>query len=560
MTARKVPVSGMVPASAPRPPENKAPDHEQTIIRRKLLILSLQHPTVAESPGLGEILLPFFFAAMETCWIDAIFIGLVGIDLFQTHAPLMPLWAPFLLLVGSQWILNQLERRAAIQPGKQLSAPIETQQHKTAPVSSWPLILFIAVATLFIVWLSAFAQTAMFLDPRWLLAMVSDFLFLNLVAFHVFVLIALSLYFCWRGMRLLYRDYEPSHIFSTLRLGMAIIFLVILVRAGEISAGAKLSDDTLLLLLIPIFLFLSLAAHSLAKVNFLRHTRKFNQEDSILPHERAILVVIGAIGIVLLLIAWIVDTVASPTLLLNTERAFSWLGQVYDWLVQILAVVFVFLATPIFWLFDLYFRLFPQRKPLQQSGSPKGRLPVAPHGGNGAAALIPIIKILLPLVLLLCVFLLIRWILRNRRRVRLVRSSRAVELHESVWSWALFWAQLRALLFAFFSRFTRRRKHGSDIPAMEEIQGEPPARTIREIYRALLKRASARGFPRKKFETPYEFHQRLAQQLPASDPQLALLTEIYIATRYGSIVPDQSEVARVQQAWAALQREWQEGT
>ncbi len=405
----------------------------------------------------------------------------------------------------------------------QAQADAHSPQSKMAPASSWPLILFVAVATLFIVWLSAFTQTAIFLDPRWLLAMVSDFLFLNLVAFHVFVLIALSLYFCWRGMHLLYRDYEPSHIFSTLRLGMAIIFLVILVRAGEISAGAKLSDDTLLLLLVPIFLFLSLSAHSLAKVNFLRHTRTFSLEDSILPHERAILAVIGAIGIALLLIAWIVDTVASPTLLANTERAFSWLGQAYDWLVQILAVVFVFLATPIFWLFDLYFSLFPPRKPLSQSGGASGKSPITAHGGNGAAVLIPIIKILLPLVLILCVLLLIRWMLRNRRRLRLVRSSRAVELHESVWSWALFLAQLRALLLVLFSRFRRRSRHSSDVPAIEEIQGKPAARTIREIYRALLKRASARGLPRKKFETPYEFQQRLALKLPASDPELALL-------------------------------------
>jgi hypothetical protein len=548
----------MIPASDPPQPEDKATNHEQTILRRKLLILSLQYPAVAESPGLGEILLPFFFAAMETCWIDAIFIGLAGFDLFQTHAPLMPLWAPFLLLVGSQWILNQLERRGAIKPGTRVQEQVQTgnQQNKTVPVSSWPLILFVAIATLFIVWLSVYTQTAIFLDPRWLLAMFSDFLFLNLAAFHVFVIIALSLYFCWRGMRLLYRDYEPSHIFSTMRLGMAIIFVVILVRAGEISAGAKLSDETLLLLLVPIFLFLSLAAHSLAKVNFLRHTRKFSLEGSILPHERAILGVIGTIGVALLFIAWIVNTLTSPTLLANTERAFSWLGQVYDGFVQVLAVVFVFLATPIFWLFSLYFSLFPQRKPLQQSGSPKSRPLVSPHTADGAA-IIPVIKILLPLVLILCVLLLIRWILRNRRRVRLARSSRAVELHESVWSWTLFWAQLRAMLRLLFSRFTRRRHTAVTGGVMEEIQGEPAARTIREIYRALLKRAAALGIPRKRFETPYEFHQRLAHRLPTSAPHLALVTDVYIATRYGGITPDRAELARVQQAWAMLQREWE---
>ncbi len=53
---------------------------------------------------LGDILLPFLFAAMETCWLDAIFIGP-----FQSYQPLMPLWAPFVLIIGSQWILSRLE-------------------------------------------------------------------------------------------------------------------------------------------------------------------------------------------------------------------------------------------------------------------------------------------------------------------------------------------------------------------------------------------------------------------------------------------------------------------
>jgi hypothetical protein len=550
----------MIPESAPRRPEKTTSDHEQTIIRHKIMILSLQHPSVADSPGLGEILLPFFFAAMETCWIDAIFIGLAGFDLFQTHAPLMPLWAPFLLLVGTQWILNQLERRSAIKVGSATQVQTQGQTGSTenalTHMSLGPLILFVAVSTLFIVWLSAYTRTAIFVDPRWLLAMVNDFLFLNLVAFHVFFVIALSLYFCWRGMRLLYRDYEPSNIFSTLRLGMAIIFVVILVRAGEISAGAKLTDDAQLLLLMPIFLFLSLTAHSLAKVNFLRHTRTFNLEGSILPHEQAILGVIGAIGAALLFIAWLVYTVANPIALANTERAFRWVGPVYDWLVQIIATVFVFLVTPIFWLFAFYFRLFPPPNVFRQSGVPKSRLPVAPKASDGAA-LIPFIKILLPLVLILSVFLLIRWMLRNRRRVRLVRSARAVELRESLWSWTLFLAQLRAMLRLFFRRFKRRHAAGTGA-VMEEIQGEPAARTIREIYRAMLKRAAARGLPRKRCETPYEFNQRLAHQLPASASHLALLTEVYIATRYGSILPDPAELARVQQAWAMLQREWKE--
>src|SRR5438046_1754100 len=100
----------------PKQPEDKTESQEmplaKAVRRRRQHLLSMRTTELAQ-PSLGEILLPFLFAAMETCWIDAIFIGLADIGLFESHAPLMPLWAPFVLIIGSQWILSLLERRAA---------------------------------------------------------------------------------------------------------------------------------------------------------------------------------------------------------------------------------------------------------------------------------------------------------------------------------------------------------------------------------------------------------------------------------------------------------------
>src|SRR5438874_3571434 len=65
------------------------------------------------APSLGEILLPFLFSVMEASWIDAILIGLAGFGLFQTYSTLVPLWAPFVLLLGTQLNLTLLEQRTA---------------------------------------------------------------------------------------------------------------------------------------------------------------------------------------------------------------------------------------------------------------------------------------------------------------------------------------------------------------------------------------------------------------------------------------------------------------
>ncbi len=544
--------------------ENQEKSLERTTLRRSLDILALGYTELPETPSLGEVLLPFLFAAAETCWVDAIFIGLAGLDFFQSRAPLMPLWAPFVLIVGTQWILSRAERRSASAPApdnastKAGSEGQQAEHTRKALPGSRPLILFASLTTLFVIWLTMYAQTAFFLDPRWLLALLNDILFLNVNAYHVFTIIALSLYFCWRGMRLLYHEYEPGHIFTTLRVGMIIIVLVILVRAGQASAGVTFNDDALLLLLVPIFLFLSLSAHALARITFLRHTHPLSSESNIDVHERAVLAVIGTIGLALLLIAWLVDTIANPALLIGIQQTFSFLGQVYDWLVLILASLIVALVTPLFLLISWIFSLLPHPAPShRQIGLPSRRQPPVLHPAAASPVIVLILKVLLPILFFVLVVIVARWILRYRRRVRLVSRPKDAELHESIWSWALFWSQFKAWLRMLFRRFARHGDgHEAAKASMEEMPLEPAARSIREIYKALLRRAAARGYPRKKEETPYEFRQRLDERLPVSEPELTTVTEAYTATRYGEVVPDEAEVAEVRQAWTALEQKW----
>jgi len=149
--------------------------------------------------------------------------------------------------------------------------------------------------------------------------------------------------------------------------------------------------------------------------------------------------------------------------------------------------------------------------------------------------------------------------MRRRQRVRIIANRRVEELRESLWSWTLFWAQLKALLLSLFRRFFPQRATREEGQASTEaIDTEPTARNIREIYRALLKRAAARGYPRRKDETPYEFRQRLDEKTPLAEPQLTVVTEAYTATRYGAIVPGEAAVAHIQQEWAALEQKWRE--
>lgn len=531
-------------------------------VQRKLHQIAPSLDDGLETPSMGMLLIPFLFAAMEACWIDAIFLGLATLGLFQMHSPLMPLWVPFLVIAGSQWLYNRLVLRAA-----QVSGSVSGQGEKSLEdgadfsVARW-FVLPLIIVTLFTIWLSMYMPVFFVLDPRWLLSMLSDILSLNVQAYHTISIIVLCAYFCWRGIRLTERDYEPSQIFATLRLGIGVMLAVIVIRAASASGGVVQPNEVTLLLLIPIFLFLSLSAHALARINFVRHSHQLDTETSINAQERAVLFVISSVGGVLLVAAWIADTIGNPALLAQTLQLFQWVNVVYNWLIAAFGILAVIVTAPLFWLLTWYESLFPPHLPPVSSNTSKnGRtgLTNPAHLSPMPPFIIPIVKVLIPIILLLAAFLLLRWVLRRRRRTRIKLRKRMTEIHESVWSWQLFLAQLRALLLAFWHRlFPVRSVAEEEEMLLDDRTAAPNVRTIREMYRAMLKRAAGRGYSRLRIETPYEFQQRLDGRTPLASPHITPITDMYTAIRYGDIVPDEAEVARVRRVWGELERQWSE--
>ena len=524
-----------------------------------------RRPTqTARAPSLGEILLPFLFSVMEASWIDAILIGLAGFGLFQTYSTLVPLWAPFVLLLGTQLILSLLEQRTAkTSPSPSSSVPGDDESSgsaKTTLSGSPLLILFVTLVTLYIIWSSIYSQTAMFFDPRWLFSLLNDILLFNQQAYHLFVVVALSLYLYWRSVRLLHRRYEPSHVFGELRIGMAAIIVVILLRAAQASAQLPLNDELTLLLLVPIFLYFSLSAHALARISFVRHNHPIGLEGDANTHERAVLMTIGIVGITFFIIALLVGTTLNSAILAETQQLSSVLAQLYDVFSQAVAYLIVILLTPIFWLISWLFSLLPHHA--SSVNLPKGRAPqhqriVLPHADT-ITAIIPFIKIIIPVLLIVLAIIIIRWIIRFRRNLGATGKQKGADLHESLWSWNLFWHQFKALLRSLFGRFFPQKESPQEPLTLEEIHAEPNARSIREVYRALLRSAALRGYPRSKNETPSEFQQRLNEKTPLAEPQLAAVTDAYIATRYGGAVPPEAEVAQVRQQWTSLEQKWRQ--
>jgi len=534
----------------PKQIKKESPGISTVVHRLREAIFAPEEPTIS---SIGEFLLPYLLGAMQACWIAAILIGLASAGLFVSSEALIPLWAPFVLILGSLFLFHYLGTRTPKNPAGDSADGVKVVLPETALF----LILFV-VASLFFIWLNLYTQTAFIVDPRWMLVLFNDVLMLNAHFYEAACITGLTFLLGWLGVRLINRNVEPFDVFRALCLGLGVFIVVIILRTGQARAGAVLHNDLSLLLLIPLFLFLSLMAHAQARVVFLRKSHPTGLQGSIVAQERAIIVLIVLLGLAFLLFAVLIGGTTNSVFLTNLEGVLAKVGVVYYWLIEIVAAILVIIVIPVFWLISFIHPSTRVQKanrirPPQSPGNPAINTMQAAF----AHTIIPILTIVLPILFVALMILLIRWTLQRRTRVRKRVNRSDQDIHESLWSWSLFWAQLRSIILALFARFMHRDMIiVDDVVKMEEIEGEPAARSIREIYRAFLRKATRRGYPRKRCETPYEFKQRLDEKVPLTEPQLELITEVYIFTRYGGEVPDEAQLAQIRTHWIELDRKW----
>ncbi len=396
-------------------------------------IFAPEEPTIS---SIGEFLLPYLLGAMQACWIAAILIGLASAGLFVSSTPLIPLWAPFILILGSLFLFHYLGMRT----------PKETTGHTSngvkvvLPETSLFLIL-VGVASLFFVWLNLYSQRAFIFDPKWVLLFFNDVLLLNGYFYEAVCIIGLVFLLGWQGIRLINRNVEPSDVFRALCLGLGVFIVVIILRTGQARQGAVMHNDLSLLLLIPLFLFLSLMAHALARVVFIRKSHPAGLQGSIVAQERAIIMLIGLLGLAFLLFALFIGGTTNSAFLANFEHVLALLGvdvqlvgrnrccnHSYNSHTYLLAYLILASTT------STQLPKVTEFHPLQSTAKPA----ISTMQAAFAHTIIPILSIVLPILFVAFMVLLIRWTLHRRPRVRKRVNRRNQDVHESLWSWSLF--------------------------------------------------------------------------------------------------------------------------
>ena len=107
---------------------------------------------------------------------------------------------------------------------------------------------------------------------------------------------------------------------------------------------------------------------------------------------------------------------------------------------------------------------------------------------------------------------------------------------------------LAGLLSRLWRQVTNLLRGRGDGPMASEV------RDVRRIYHGFLVWARRRGWPKPPGQTPYEFLHHLRAMLPQVDGDLAVITESYVAVRYGSALPSPEAVRAVRDSWRRVRK------
>jgi hypothetical protein len=102
------------------------------------------------------------------------------------------------------------------------------------------------------------------------------------------------------------------------------------------------------------------------------------------------------------------------------------------------------------------------------------------------------------------------------------------------------WAK-RLWLF-LLAKVTRSAKPGE----------EEAAKSVRELYRSLLRWAAQRGIPRTLSDTPLEYLGHLCQKFPEGEKELTVITDAYIQARYSLIQRNGLDLKEARRAWQRI--------
>ena len=364
-------------------------------------------------------------------------------------------------------------------------------------------------------------------------------------------------YLWWRGIS---RGSSPLYfndIYRSFLVGLVALVVLIIVWGVSLGASALESLVSTAGFYVAGFFFFGLTALTLSHLQTIQK-RMLQEETARVFNRRWLSIMLGVIGGITLVGIGITSIFSAQFVAL--------LGRLLNNTVEVLLRALDYLFIPVGYLVEGLVYVGRWIVSLLVSGEPP-----QPSEANGFPELGELPEGVSPQMLPTEVMLAIKWgffalvviavIYLLARAISRYRASRArteiEEIHESLWSWEGFKADLHLFLSLIWQRFRRQKKELVPVSAVpswytdDDVEG---MLNIREIYRRLLWEASRSGIARQRHETPYDYARRLGQGIPAGSEQVSELTDLYIDVRYGDHEAEDKQVDYANRLWQALKR------
>jgi hypothetical protein len=365
-----------------------------------------------------------------------------------------------------------------------------------------------------------------------------------------------GVYLLWRGFAIGGARNTFRDIYNHFLVGLsATIVLLILwgITAGNIrTIGSSAGLYTIL------FFGTGLLTLAIANLEALRTELLLHQEAAG-SFSRRWMTLLVALVLVILGIGIAIASFFSSDLAGTVLHA---LGTFADWLLTGLLYLLypiAFVASGIYYLFKWIISLITHGQPPDQMQPMNmGDLQKFTQGQSAIAIPGGILLALKWLMILAIAGLIIYFLYRIIVRYTQVKNQEDIEeVQETLWSWGLFSADLRALL-AWLFRWARRKERSKastsssefTAPVIDEESGR--IYSVRELYRAWLWQAGQRWSPRRRSETPYEYQRRLGANLDIVGKDVDTLTDEYIKERYGEEKTGEERLNLLNRLWHSL--------
>lgn len=425
----------------------------------------------------------------------------------------------------------------------------------------WPLrwiqssIIAGALVTVFVVLRVEYGAGFQLLSGQWFAYAARIFLDSFSDPDPVMIALPAAVYLWWRGICWGQSSLYFGDVYRSLLGGLAALVVLIIVWGISLGVGSLGSLASTVGLHVAGFSLFGLMALALGHLRAIRQ-RILKEETAPVFSRRWLFIVVGVVGGIVLSGVGIASVFSAEFITLLGRLmtlTFDLLRQLVHYLLIPLGYLAEGLVRFAQWIIELIRTDEPYYPTANLTGL--GEIPEATTTLVLPTWIIPTLKWgFFAIVAIAFTFLLVKAI----SRLKPFRAEVDIEeIHESLWSWRGFKADLRLFFSMLWQRLVRKRKKPVPVVTVpdwytgKDFEG---MLGIREIYRHLLWEAASSGIRRWRHETPYEYASRLGRNVPNGSEQVGELTELYIDVRYGELEVEDKKVHDANSLWKALRR------